>query len=244
MHNRAIVTGASRGIGRGVALELARSGCDVAFNYLNSEAEARSLVVEIEALGRQAMAVKADVSDLIQVRSFFAQVHEVFTSFNILVNNAGITRDKLLMSMKPEDWQAVIDTNLTGAFNCSRTAIVPLMKQRQGTIINISSVSGMTGMQGQVNYAASKAGMIGMTKALAKEVGRYGITVNAVAPGFIETDMLDGLGEKHRENMLAQIPLGYFGTVNHVARTVGFLVTEGARYITGQVITVDGGFAT
>lgn len=237
----AVVTGATRGIGRAIALELATQGCDVAFNYMRSEAQAAELEGAIGQLGRQALGLRADVSSFEEVKAFFEQVVERFGTVHYLINNAGITRDRALMNLAPEQWQEVIDTNLTGAYNCSRSAIVTLMKQREGAIVNISSASGLIGLAGQVNYAASKAGMIGMTRALAKEVARFGITVNAVAPGFIDTDMIAELPQKVQDQVLKQIPMARLGDAREVALTVSFLLSEGGRYITGQVVAVDGG---
>lgn len=239
----AIVTGASRGIGRGIALELARAGCAIAFNYRKREDAAQSLVHDLEAMGGKVCAVRADVTDLAEVRAFFAKVLDSFETFHILVNNAGISRDRALMNMAPEEWHEVLDTNLTGAFYCARAAITTMMKQREGRLINIASVAAFKGLPGTSNYAASKAGLIGMTKALAREVGRYGVTVNAVAPGFIDTDMVAGLSDRAREELVRQIPLGRFGQVADVAHAVRFLASEEGRYFTGQVLTMDGGLS-
>jgi 3-oxoacyl-[acyl-carrier protein] reductase len=238
-----IVTGGTRGIGRAIALELARQGADVAFTYLKSTEQANALVDEIKNNGTRAMAVQSDSSDFNQSKQMIDGVLKNFGRVDVLVNNAGITRDKALMMMSEEDWHKVIDTNLNGVFNCTRAVIVSMMKQKSGSIINISSVSGVVGMARQVNYSSSKAGMIGFTKALATEVARYGITVNAVAPGFIETDMVEALDKKYLEEMLKLVPMGRMGKAEEVAEVVSFLISDAARYITGQVLNVDGGMA-
>jgi 3-oxoacyl-[acyl-carrier protein] reductase len=236
----AIVTGASRGIGRAIALELASYGANVVVNYANSGAAADSLVTEITAAGGQAVALQADVSQLDQVESLFNAVIDKFKRIDILVNNAGITRDTLLLRMKPEDWQAVIDLNLTGVFLCTRAASKVMLKQRSGRIINIASVAGQMGNPGQANYSAAKAGVIGFTKTVAKELASRGITVNAVAPGFIATDMTSNLS--NTEELLKYIPLGRYGQPEEIAGMVRFLAADSAAaYITGQVFNVDGG---
>jgi 3-oxoacyl-[acyl-carrier protein] reductase len=238
-----IVTGASRGIGRAIALEAAGRGANVAFNYLRSEQQAAEVREEIEALGVRSVVCKVDVSDLKGVRLMVDTVRKEFGTLDGLVNNAGLTRDKLLMSMSEEDWSEVIRTNLTGAFNFARGAIFTMMKARHGAIVNVTSVSGISGMAGQVNYSASKAGLIGMTKAMAKEVGRLGVRVNALALGFIETDMTAALPEERRTAALDLIPLGRFGSVKDVAPVAAFLLSDAAAYITGAVVQVDGGLA-
>ena len=238
-----IVTGATRGIGRAIALEAARRGANVAFNYLKSEQAAEELKHEIEALGCKALASQVDVGDLKAVREMVNAAKSALGRIDGLVNNAGLTRDKLLMAMSAEDWSEVIRTNLTGAFNFARASVFMMMKAKRGSIINVTSVSGLVGMPGQVNYSASKAGLIGMTKAMAKEVGRLGVRVNALALGFIETDMTALLPEDNRTTALNMIPLGRFGQTGDVAPVAAFLLSDAAAYITGAVIQVDGGLA-
>lgn len=236
----AIVTGASRGIGREIALLLAAEGAQVAVNYASSSTAADQVVAEITAMGSQAIALQADVSKADQVDALIASVMEKWGRVDILVNNAGITRDTLLLRMKPEDWQAVIDLNLTGVFLCTRAVSKIMLKQRSGRIVNITSVAGQMGNPGQANYSAAKAGVIGFTKTVAKELASRGVTVNAVAPGFIETDMTSSLG--NQEEILKFIPLGRYGKAEEVAGLVRFLAADpAAAYITGQVMNVDGG---
>jgi len=237
----AIVTGGTRGIGRAIALMLAAEGTDVAFTYLKSAKEADELAKEIEGLGRKVLALQIDVRDFQRSKELIEKVKLSFGRLDILVNNAGITKDKALMLMAKEDWQDVIDTNLSGTFNVTRNAIVTFLKQKSGNIVNITSVSGIAGMSRQVNYASSKAGIIGFTKSLAKEVAGLGVRVNAVAPGFVDTDMVSGLKEEYRNQLTATIPLSRFGKVSDVAGAVKFLLSEAASYITGQTIVVDGG---
>ncbi len=237
----ALVTGASRGIGREIALELARQGANVAVNYSGSEAKALEVVAEIQALGRESFAIQCDVAIGDSVTDMVKTTIERFGALHILVNNAGITRDNLLMRMKDDEWDAVINTNLKGVFLCTRAVTRQMMKQRSGRIINIASIVGVTGNPGQANYVAAKAGVIGLTKTTAKELSSRGITVNAVAPGFITTDMTDKLTDEVKEAMLKQIPLAQFGEPRDIANAVAFLASEDARYMTGQTLHVDGG---
>ncbi|WP_341881066.1 3-oxoacyl-[acyl-carrier-protein] reductase [Synechococcus sp. UW140] len=239
MGQTALVTGASRGIGKAVALELAAAGATVAVNYANSNAGADAVVAEITAQGGSAYALQADVSQEEEVNALVEAVIKRSGSLDVLVNNAGITRDGLLMRMKTSDWQAVINLNLTGVFLCTRAVTRPMLKQKRGRIVNITSVVGLMGNAGQANYAAAKAGVIGFTRSSAKELASRGITVNAVAPGFIATDMTKDL---QAEALLAAIPLGRYGEVAEVAGAVRFLAADPASaYITGQVLQVDGG---
>ncbi len=238
-----IVTGATRGIGRAIALEAARRGANVAFSYVKSEQQAGELCRAIDALGVKSMAFRTDVGDLKAVRQMVNSAKAEFGRLDAVVNNAGLTRDKLLVMMSEEDWAAVIQTNLTGAFNVARASAFIMMKAKRGVILNVTSVSGLVGMAGQVNYSASKAGLVGMTKAMAKELGALGVRVNALALGFIETDMTAALPEQNRAKALEMIPLGRFGTVEDVAPVAAFLLSDAAAYITGAVIQVDGGLA-
>lgn len=240
MSKTAIVTGASRGIGRAIALALAEGGVNIAVNYVGREAEAEKVVDDIRVMGREAFAVKADVSSLRQSEEMVKSCLDKFGRVDILVNNAGITRDSLLVRMKEDEWDEVININLKGVYNCTKAVIRPMMKQKKGKIINIASVVGLSGNPGQANYAAAKAGIIGFTKAVAKEVASRDILVNAVAPGFIQTEMTEVIGEEIRENILKQIPLARWGTPLDVAEAVKYLALH-ADYITGQVIVVDGG---
>ncbi len=239
----AIVTGASRGIGRAVALKLAEEGAAVVINYNGSADRAEEVKNEIEKNGGKAEVMQCNVSDFQACENFIKEVTAKFGRIDILVNNAGITRDGLLMRMSEDDFDAVIDTNLKGTFNCIRFASRQMMKQRSGRIINLSSVSGVLGNAGQANYCASKAGVIGLTKSAARELASRGITVNAIAPGFIHTEMTQVLPEKVKEASIAQIPLGTFGEPEDIAEAAAFLASEKARYITGQVLCVDGGMA-
>lgn len=239
----AVVTGGSRGIGRAVCLALARRGANLVFSYAGNAPAAEETVAACRALGVEALAVKADVSDGEAVRELMDTAIRAFGRIDLLVNNAGITRDSLLLTMKEEDFDRVIDTNLRGAFLCMKAVARVMMRQKYGRIVNISSVVGLRGNAGQVNYAASKAGLVGMTKALAKELASRHITVNAVAPGFITTDMTAALPDAAREKLLAEIPLGCLGSPEDVAAAVAFFAGDGAGYITGQVLCVDGGMA-
>lgn len=239
----AVVTGGSRGIGREIALTLAGYGATVVVNYNGSKEKAQEVVDTIKSRGKEAIAIKASVSNSKEVESMIKEVMDQFGRIDILVNNAGITKDNLMMKMTEEDFDAVIDTNLKGTFYCMKQVYRIMLKQRYGRIINMSSVTGVIGNAGQVNYAASKAGVIGMTKSLARELGSRGITVNAVAPGFIETEMTDVLSDKVKEEIANQIPLKRMGDVKDVAETVAFLASDKASYITGQVLHVDGGMA-
>lgn len=239
----AVVTGGSRGIGRAVCLELARGGANVALCYAGNETAAQETAAAIEALGAKALAVRCDVSDAAQAESLVRRAVEAFGTVDILVNNAGITRDGLLMRMPEADFDAVISANLKGAFLCMKAVARLMIRRKYGRIVNLSSVVGLRGNAGQVNYAASKAGVIGMTKSLAKELASKGVTVNAVAPGFIETDMTAAMQEAARMAVQASIPMGRPGAAEDVAHAVAFLASEEAAYITGQVLAVDGGMA-
>lgn len=237
----ALITGGSRGIGRVVALSLAKKGYDITFCYTNNEAAAKETVAEIEKTGVKALAVKADVSKESDVNALVQAARDAFGPVEVLVNNAGITRDGLLLRMSEKDISDVLDTNLKGAFFCTKAVLKDMMKSRYGKIINITSIVGVTGNAGQSNYAASKAGLIGFTKSVAKEYGSKGICVNAVAPGFIETEMTDKLPEEVKNTYLERISLKRFGTPEDVANVVSFLAGHKSDYVTGQVIEVTGG---
>ena len=237
----ALVTGASRGIGRAVALKLASEGAKVALNFAGNEAAANEVRQEIEAMGGQAILVKADVADEAAVQDMVQKTADAFGRIDILVNNAGITRDGLLARMKEEDWDAVLSTNIKGVFLTTKAVAKLMMKQRAGRIVNMASVVGVSGNAGQANYSAAKAGVIGFTKTIARELASRGVTANAVAPGFIATDMTSVLSDKAKEAALTGIPLGRMGTPEDVAAAVLFLVSDQSSYITGQVLHVDGG---
>jgi 3-oxoacyl-[acyl-carrier protein] reductase len=237
----AIVTGGSRGIGKAIAMELAQAGADVAIFYAGNLVAAEETTSAIQKAGRRALSLQIDVSKREQVENGIKKVHDFFGRIDILVNNAGIVRDNLLMRMKEEEWDQVIEVDLKSVFLCTKAIIRIMTKQRSGRIINLSSIVATKGNPGQSNYAAAKGGVVSFTRAVAKELAGRGITVNAVAPGFIETDMNASLGEEWKKQVLGMIPLGYAGTPEDVAKTVKFLASEDARYITGQVLHVDGG---
>ena len=239
----AIVTGSARGIGRAIALKLAGAGADVALNGSHASEALEATAEEVRALGRKVLAIATDVSIPEEVNRLVETVVKEWGRLDILVNNAGVTRDGLVMRMSDEDWDTVLDTDLKSAFLCSRAVLRPMLKARSGRIINIASVIGLMGNPGQANYAAAKAGILGLTKSLAKEVGSRGITVNALAPGYIQTRMTDVLDEKQKETIKARIPLNNLGTAEDVAEAAAFFASDEARYITGQVLAVDGGLS-
>ena len=238
-----IISGAARGIGRAIALQLASEGANISFSFLKSSADAKILVRKVKGLGADAKAFQVDIKDYDDVKSWVEKTRELFGGIDILVNNAGIIKDKALALMEQSDWRDVISTNLDGTFNLTRAAIIPLIKQKKGVVINISSISGIIGTSRQVNYAASKAGIIGFTKALAREVAPYNIRVNTVTPGFIETEMIGDLKEDYRELMMKQIPLSRFGKGEEIAKAVKFLASDDAGYITGHTLVIDGGLS-
>lgn len=239
----AIVTGGSRGIGRAICLELAKNGANLVFCYAGNEQAAEDTAVMCREFGVKVLAIRCDVSQMDQVKNLVDQTVHTLGSVDILVNNAGITRDGLMLSMKEEDFDSVINANLKGTFLCTRAVSRLMLKQRRGRIVNLSSVVGIHGNAGQVNYAASKAGVIGFTKSAAKELASRGITVNAVAPGFISTDMTDAMTDAAKAKVMENIPLGMLGAPEQVAKAVAFLVSDDAAYITGQVLAVDGGMS-
>ncbi len=238
-----IISGATRGIGRAIAVKLAGEGANISFNFIKSSKEAEDLEKELKKLNVNVKSFQVDIKDYNAVKTWVDDTRESFKGIDIVINNAGVTRDKALALMDPSDWSEVINTNLDGTFNLTRAAIITFIKQKSGAIINISSVSGITGLPRQTNYSTSKAGMIGFTKSLAKEVAPYNIRVNAVAPGFIETDMLKDFKEEHKNQIIKQIPLNRLGRPEEVAELVNFLVSENAGYITGQTFVIDGGLA-
>ena len=237
----ALVTGGSRGIGRAIGLRLGTQGADVAFTYRGNESAANDTVSDIEALGRKALAIQADVSDADVADSVVKSVLDAFGRLDVLVNNAGITRDDLIMRMSLDAWREVLETNLFGAFYTIKAATRPMLKARRGRIVNITSVSGQAGQTGQANYSAAKAGLIGLTKATARELASRGITCNAVAPGFVLTELTHGLPDALKAELTARTPLGRFGTAEEIADAVAFLASDEAAFITGQVLAVDGG---
>lgn len=241
MTKSALVTGASRGIGRSIAIQLAEEGYNVVVNYAGNKEKADAVVEEIKAKGVESFAIQANVANGDEVKAMIKEVVSQFGSVDVLVNNAGITRDNLLMRMKEQEWDDVIDTNLKGVFNCIQKVTPQMLRQKSGSIINLSSVVGAVGNPGQANYVATKAGVIGLTKSAARELASRNITVNAVAPGFIVSDMTDALSEELKAQMLEQIPLAKFGEDSDIANTVAFLASEKAKYITGQTIHVNGG---
>ena len=241
MTKNALVTGASRGIGRSIAIQLAEEGYNVAVNYAGNREKAEAVVEEVKAIGVESLAIQANVANGDEVKAMIKEVVNQFGTVDVLVNNAGITRDNLLMRMKESEWDDVIDTNLKGVFNCIQKVTPQMLRQKSGSIINLSSVVGAVGNPGQANYVATKAGVIGLTKSAAKELASRNITVNAVAPGFIVSDMTDALSDDLKDQMLQQIPLARFGEDTDIANTVAFLASDKAKYITGQTIHVNGG---
>jgi len=239
----AIISGATRGIGRAIAMELASEGANISFNFLKSNKDAEELEDKLRYLGVNVKSFQVDIRNYTAVKAWVDHTTEMFDGIDIVINNAGIIKDKALALMEPEEWHEVIDTNLNGVFNLTRAVIIQFMKQKKGVIVNISSVSGIIGLPRQTNYSASKAGIIGFTKALAREVAPYNIRINVVAPGFIETDMLKELKEEYKSQIINQLPSGRLGKAEEVAKVVKFLVSDEAGYITGQTIVMDGGLS-
>lgn len=243
MKKVAFVTGGSRGIGKEIVKVLGKEGYTVGFNYVSSEEKSRLFLEELKENGIDAFSLKFDVSNYEETEEAFEKIYDEYENIDVLVNNAGITRDKLFIRMSESDFSDVVDTNLKGVYNCTKQVARKMSKKRSGRIINMSSIAGIVGNRGQVNYSASKAGVIGITRSLAYELAPYGITVNAIAPGFIQTDMTDSIPKKARETLIGMIPLGEVGKPEDIANTVSFLASDKARYITGQVISVDGGLS-
>lgn len=239
----AFVTGGSRGIGRAIVEKLGEDGYTVGFSYINSDEKAEAFVEELKSKGVEAFKVKFDVACFDDCELAFEKIYEEYENIDVLINNAGITKDKLFVRMKEEDFNEVVNTNLKGVFNVTKQVVKKMTKNRSGRIVNMSSISGIFGNMGQANYSASKAGLVGFTKTLAKELGSYNITVNAIAPGFIKTDMTDILPDKVKEKILEDVPLRKMGQPEDIANAVSFLASEGGRYITGQVISIDGGMS-
>jgi 3-oxoacyl-[acyl-carrier protein] reductase len=239
----AIVTGGTRGIGRAIVLDLGKKGINIAFNYLENREMARSLEDEVHKFGGKVLSFQVDASDFSKVKEMVEEVRKNLGSIDFLINNAGITRDKALYLMDQEDWNRVMEVNLKGVYHFTRAVITQMMRQMKGRVVNIASLAGLRGVAGQTNYAASKAGIIGFTKALAKEVSPFHITVNAIAPGYIQTEMFGSLPEAQQKNLIGQIPLSRLGRPEEVAHLVGFLLSEEAAYITGAVIPIDGGLS-
>ncbi|MGB9716363.1 MAG: 3-oxoacyl-[acyl-carrier-protein] reductase [Thermodesulfovibrionales bacterium] len=238
-----IISGATRGIGKAIAIDLAGQGANISFSFLKNNIQAKELEREIDGYGVKARSFQVDIRDYDAVKGWVDKTIELFEGIDIVINNAGITKDKVLAFMGTDDWHEVISTNLDGTFNLTRACIIEFMKKKKGVIVNISSVSGVMGIAGQTNYSASKAGVIGFTKSLAREVAPYNIRVNAVAPGFIETDMIKDLKEEYKSQLIKRIPLNRFGRPEEVAKVVRFLVSDESNYITGQTIVIDGGLS-
>jgi 3-oxoacyl-[acyl-carrier protein] reductase len=238
---KVLVTGGSRGIGKAIVEHLVKDGGRVVFSYRSNEAAAQALIAELSDAPGQVVGLRCDVGNFQESKQFFQEACEFLGGCDALINNAGVTQDKMLFMMSEDAWHEVIQTNLSGTFNVCKVAIATLMKQKRGAIVNVSSVSGLIGVEGQVNYCASKAGVIGLSRALAREAGRRNVRVNVIAPGFIETDMVAELPDKYREKILERVPLGRFGQAHEVANLAAFLISDKANYITGQVFVIDGG---